>query len=148
GMAHAYTFLHRRILNGHAIPLVPVFINTYYPPNQPTAGRCYDFGKALARAIESWDADQRVAVAASGGLSHFVIDEELDQTVLTAIKHHDLDTIRSLPEERLQSGNSEWKNWIALGAATGHLQMELIDYIPCYRSPAGTGCAMGFARWM
>jgi 3-O-methylgallate 3,4-dioxygenase len=25
--------------------------------------------------------------------------------------------------------------------------MELIDYVPCYRSPAGTGCAMGFAQW-
>jgi 3-O-methylgallate 3,4-dioxygenase len=25
--------------------------------------------------------------------------------------------------------------------------MTLIDYVPCYRSPAGTGCAMGFAEW-
>jgi hypothetical protein len=25
--------------------------------------------------------------------------------------------------------------------------MRLIDYIPCYRSPAGTGCGMAFATW-
>ena len=25
--------------------------------------------------------------------------------------------------------------------------MELFDYVPCYRSSAGTGCAMGFAKW-
>jgi len=25
--------------------------------------------------------------------------------------------------------------------------MTLIDYVPCYRSPAGTGCAMAFAYW-
>jgi hypothetical protein len=26
-------------------------------------------------------------------------------------------------------------------------KMELIDYVPCYRSIAGTGNAMGFAQW-
>ena len=31
--------------------------------------------------------------------------------------------------------------------ATEHLDMEVVDYVPCYRSPAGTGCAMGFASW-
>jgi hypothetical protein len=28
-----------------------------------------------------------------------------------------------------------------------HLPMTLIDYVLCYRSPASTGCAMGFAQW-
>ena len=27
------------------------------------------------------------------------------------------------------------------------LTMDLIDYVPCYRSLAGTGTAMGFAVW-
>jgi len=27
------------------------------------------------------------------------------------------------------------------------LKMKLIDYVPCYRSPAGTGNAMAFAYW-
>jgi len=25
--------------------------------------------------------------------------------------------------------------------------MKLIDYVPTYRSPAGTGCGMAFAYW-
>jgi hypothetical protein len=25
--------------------------------------------------------------------------------------------------------------------------MEVFDDVPCYRSPAGTGCAMAFAQW-
>ena len=25
--------------------------------------------------------------------------------------------------------------------------MTLVDYVPCYRSEAGTGNAMGFAYW-
>ena len=27
------------------------------------------------------------------------------------------------------------------------MKMKLIDYVPCYRSPAGTGNAMAFAYW-
>ena len=41
------------------------------------------------------------------------------------------------------------KNWIAAAAAAQRagLTMELVDYVPCYRSLAGTGNAMGFVRW-
>ena len=31
-------------------------------------------------------------------------------------------------------------------AATG-FKMKLLDYVPCYRSEAGTGNAMAFATW-
>jgi 3-O-methylgallate 3,4-dioxygenase len=27
------------------------------------------------------------------------------------------------------------------------MEMKLIDYVPCYRTEAGTGCAMAFAEW-
>jgi hypothetical protein len=27
------------------------------------------------------------------------------------------------------------------------MSMKLLDYVPCYRSEAGTGCAMAFAHW-
>jgi hypothetical protein len=30
-----------------AVPVVPVFINTYYPPNQPSPARCYQLGQAV-----------------------------------------------------------------------------------------------------
>jgi hypothetical protein len=145
-MSHAYTFFHRRIMQS-VIPMVPVFINTYYPPNQPTIKRCYAFGRALGKAIESWDRDARVAVLASGGLSHFVVDEPLDRAFLAALEKKDAAAITSVPESRLQSGNSEMKNWAALGGAVEHLQMQLLDYVPVYRSEAGTGCAMAFASW-
>jgi 3-O-methylgallate 3,4-dioxygenase len=48
-----------------------------------------------------------------------------------------------------QSGTSETKNWItAAGILSGtKLRMELYDYVPCYRSEAGTGNAMAFATW-
>jgi hypothetical protein len=38
-------------------------------------------------------------------------------------------------------------NWIAVSGATEHLDMTLVDYIPGYRTPPSTGCAMAFAYW-
>lgn len=146
---HAYGFIYRRIMNDRVIPNVPVFINTFYPPNQPSLKRCYNFGKALGRAIAGWSSDKSVALFASGGLSHFVIEQDLDDLVLEAMKKNDEPALLSLPQERFQSGTSEIRNWIALaGALAGsNLAMQLVDYVPCYRSEAGTGNAMGFAYW-
>jgi 3-O-methylgallate 3,4-dioxygenase len=39
------------------------------------------------------------------------------------------------------------RNWITMAAASRHLTNAWVDYIPCYRSAAGTGCGMGFAVW-
>ncbi len=146
-IGHAFNFVKIRIMRGRPAPMLPIMVNTYFPPNQPTAGRCYAFGRALRRAIESFEGDQRVAVVASGGLSHFVIDEELDHRVLDAFRSRDEARITALPQEELVSGTSEIRNWIVAAGATEHLDLEVLDYVPTYRSPAGTGCGMGFARW-
>jgi 3-O-methylgallate 3,4-dioxygenase len=124
-------------------------VNTFYPPNQPPAARCYAFGRALGRAIASWPEDIDVAVIASGGLTHFVLDESFDRKVLEAMQAGDQTTLTSLPEEMFQAGTSEIKNWIVAAGmmAEAGLTMKLIDYVPCYRSEAGTGSAMGFAQW-
>jgi hypothetical protein len=146
---HAYGFVYRRLMRDKVVPHVPVFVNTFYPPNQPPAGRCFEFGRALARAIASWPRDWRVAVIASGGLTHFVIDESFDRCVLEALQKADAARLAGLPEPMFQSGTSEIKNWIAVAGAMceAGLAMKLVDYVPCYRSEAGTGSAMGFATW-
>ena len=149
GIPHAFGFIYRQIMKDRVIPNVPVFVNTFYPPNQPSAERCYRFGFALKDAIESWESDARVAVFASGGLSHFVIDEPLDRKVIDAFEAHDFDALTSIPEDRYQAGTSEIKNWIPVAAmmdACGK-DLTLVDYVPCYRSVAGTGNAMGFLYW-
>ena len=148
GMSHAFTYVYWRIMNGgDIIPTIPIHVNTYFPPNQPTPKRCYELGKALRRAVESWDSQARVAVFASGGLSHFLVDEELDHQSIEALQSRDPARLTSIPREKLNSGNSEFRNWIATAGATEHLDFEMFDYVPCYRSSAGTGCAMGFAQW-
>ena len=147
-IGHAFTFVRRRIMKEKLPPIVPVAVNTYYPPNQPTAARCYAYGRALRRAIESWDGAQRVAVVASGGLSHFVVDEDLDNTVLKAMRERDEQTLGGLGQEVLQSGSSEIKNWLVAAGALEGLSMKTIGYFPAYRSEAGTGCGLAFAEWL
>ncbi len=146
---HAFSFIFRRVMNGQATPILPLFTNTFFPPNQPRSKRVIEFGKAVGRAIQSWDSDKKVAVAATGGLSHFVVDEDLDRRMLDAIASRDEATIIGEPEPNLQSGTSEIKNWVAtMGVTDGTgLEFQEVDYIPCYRSEAGTGNAMAFGLW-
>lgn len=144
---NAWGFVYHRVMNSKPLPAVLVFQNTYYPPAQPTPKRSYEYGVAIRNAVETWSSHARVAVLATGGLSHFVIDEELDRQVLEAMQEKDVATLTTLPRARMQSGTSEIQNWIAVAGAAQHLDMEVFDYVPSYRSAAGTGCGMAFACW-
>ena len=147
GIGHAFSFLYQRLWPECHVPIVPVMLNTYFPPNQPTPKRCHDLGRAIHAAVGTWTGGQRVAVMASGGLSHIVIDEDLDQQALDALKAKDTRALHALPRDLLVGGTSEILNWVALDGAVGSLPMTLIDYVPGYRARPSTGCAMAFAYW-
>jgi len=147
GVGHAFSFLYRRLVPGSKIPMVPVMVNTYYPPNQPTPKRCYAFGQAVRKAVESWDSGKRVALVASGGLSHVVIDEEIDQMTIDGLKNKKPEVLFRLPRESLEGGTSEILNWVALAGAMEDRELKYLEYVTTYRSPAATGCGMGFAYW-
>lgn len=147
GEGHAFGFVHRRMMTEHVIPIVPVALNTYFPPNQPRPRRCYELGKAINAAVRVAKSSERVGILASGGLSHFTVDEEFDRGLLDACKRNDGAALCSIPVEKLNSGSSEIRNWITVAGAAAHLKTAWQEYIPCYRSAAGTGCGMGFAVW-
>lgn len=147
GEGHAFAFIHSRLLRRRPFRVVPVFLNTYYPPNQPTPRRCYRLGQKIREAVEKWERNARIAVVASGGLSHFVIDQELDASVLRGMEERDTELLTTLPTERLNSGTSEIRNWIAMHGATSHLSHEWTGYVPAYRTAAGTGTGCGFGIW-
>lgn len=65
GQSHAIQYL----LDGIDIPIVPLVINVFAQP-LPTMARCAELGRQLAEAINAVAGDRRVAVIASGGLSH------------------------------------------------------------------------------
>ena len=147
-LGHSFGFIYRRILSKRP-PLIPVMVNTYYPPNQPSTRRCFEFGRALGRALKAWPGGERIAVAASGGMTHFVVDEEMDARLLDAMRTRDYERLVSEPEIYFRSGTSEIKNWIVVAGilAETNLAMKIIDYAACYRTEAGTGSGMGFAVW-
>jgi hypothetical protein len=149
GISHAYGFVYRRLLRDAPPPSVPVILNVGYGDNRPTLRRCLALGRALGRAVASWDRSDRIALIASGGMTHFVIDEELDRKVLDALERADEGALATLPEDLFQSGTAEIKNWLPVAAAMNALgrRFDLVDYVPCYRSEAGTGNAMGFGYW-
>ena len=149
GASHAFGHIYRQVMRDKVVPNVPVYQNTFFPPNQPTAKRSYHFGQIVRKAIDSWQSDKKVAVFASGGMSHFVIDEEFDRKLVTAIKNRDKNYLTSIPLKDLQSGTSELKSWISLAGLLENetAPMNEIDYVPCYRSQAGTGTANGFYWW-
>jgi hypothetical protein len=91
--------------------------------------------------VAAWSEPASVAVIASGGLSHFVVDEELDRMLLDALERKDAVALRSLPRHRLHSAGSETLNWVALGGAMQQtsFKMERLAYVPVYRTPAATG---------
>lgn len=146
-LGHAFTFPRYRLGLPAATPIVPVFVNTYYPPNVPSARRCHDLGWVIRDAVEAWPASARVAIVATGGLSHFVVDTALDQHVLTAISDGRPDALIALSRRQLRSGTSEILNWIVAAAALADRPATVIDYVPGYRTPAGTGAGMGFVCW-
>ena len=59
------------------IPVVPIAVNTAAPP-LPTMDRCFQVGELVRQSIESWESDKKVAIAASGGLSHWVPVPKVD----------------------------------------------------------------------
>jgi aromatic ring-opening dioxygenase catalytic subunit (LigB family) len=147
GFGHAFGFVMKRILPAADIPIVPILLNTYYPPNVPTAERCYEFGTALREVIEAYPEDLRVAIIGSGGLSHFVVDEDLDRRVLSGFDPANAERLVSLPREALISGSSEILNWVVVAGAIAGLAERWMEYYPVYRTPAGTGIGLGFGIW-
>lgn len=147
GFGHAFGFIVKRLLRGRQIPVVPLLVNTYYGPNVPSSARCHDLGRALRQVIEASPRAVRVAVIASGGLSHFVVDEALDRGLLEAMKNDDHAVLRSIPRGALNSGSSEILNWVVTAGAMKGTPLRSCDYYPLYRTPAGTGVGAGFVVW-
>ena len=148
GVGHSYGVVECQLMeHPGAVPLVPIVVNTYWPPNQMPPQRCWDLGLALREIIESYPEDLRVAVVASGGLSHFVTDEDLDLKTLEPLRAGNPEGLLDLPPHLLNSGNSEIRNWMTVAACCRDIGYAWDEYIPVYRTAVGTGCGVAFARW-
>ena len=137
------------------IPLVPVHMNCLVPP-VPTPEHCFGLGERVAQVVrESLPAGMRVAVMATGGLSHdpggpryFEIDEAFDRWFLSLLEAGDAP--RAFAEctlERMREagagGTPELIAWfVAWGAARGARAR-----VVCYEPTASLRCSMGGVVW-
>lgn len=148
------TFLPLHFLNPKmALPVVPIVMNTLTPP-MPTAKRCFAFGEFLGRLLD--DNPKRVAVIATGGLSHWPgearhgkINVPFDKQFLETLIHGDRTKLTEYSHEEIHreagSGGHEIRTWIALAGALQNWKAELLAYEPVV--PWATGCGLvAFSR--
>ncbi|MDP1612246.1 MAG: class III extradiol dioxygenase family protein [Sulfuritalea sp.] len=148
---HAFTLpLELLWPDAHPCPVrtVPVCINTVQFP-LPTAARCFKFGQAIGRAIESWDSDARVVVIGTGGLSHQLegrragfINKEFDLMFMEKLISDPLWVTRySIPDlvELTGTQGVELLNWLTTrGALAGEVTKVHGNYhIPISNTASG-----------
>ncbi|TMD75426.1 MAG: hypothetical protein E6I97_13545 [Chloroflexi bacterium] len=69
GMSHStLVILDDSLWGEQPIPIVPIFVNTYFPPNQPTPYRCYELG--LMASGSPVDSGPRASLRIKGMVSH------------------------------------------------------------------------------
>ncbi len=104
---HACTLPLKLLWPGDVCPvaIVPVCINTVQFP-LPSARRCYALGRAVGDAVRAWDSDKKVAVIASGGLSH-QLDGERAGFINKGFDLQFMDSLLSNPEWATQFSTTE-----------------------------------------
>ena len=133
----------------NAIPLVPISMNCTVPPI-PTPARAYEVGRTLGDVLHAWPGPERIAVVATGGLSHepggpryFWVDEEFDRWFLDLLKRGDhAALLAECTLERMEAagsgGTAELLAWIVALACTRG-PADVLAYMPAIAWRSGTG---------
>jgi aromatic ring-opening dioxygenase catalytic subunit (LigB family) len=131
--------------------LIPVTMNCTVPPI-PEPARAYEVGAIFRDVIRAYPGSERVAVVATGGLSHepggpryFWVDEEFDRWFLDLLKHGDhAALLRECTLERMEAagsgGTAELLAWILVLAFTRG-PADILAYMPAIAWRSGTGMA-------
>ena len=116
------------------VRVIPLAVNVVqYPP--PTGERCFKLGRAIRRAVQSFDEDLEVQVWGTGGMSHQLqgaraglINQEFDHRFLDAMSG-DVDSARAISHlEYLRESGSEGIEmvmWLIMRGALGDDVEEL-----------------------
>ena len=123
---------------GDGVRLVPIIVNSIFPP-LPTLARCRDLGRAVAAALAESTLGRRVALLATGGISHTVgapgmekNDPAFDREFLGALAGADLDRACAHSDARLDAagnGTHEIRNWVAVAAAMDPARPRVLNAI-------------------
>jgi aromatic ring-opening dioxygenase catalytic subunit (LigB family) len=132
-----------------AIPVLPIYTNCAAPP-LPIMRRCHAMGAFVGDFLRSRPGRERVALVATGGISHWVgtpetgrINSDWDHVVLDHIGRADLEPLLRLTHAEIErdggNGGQEIRNWMALLGAVPGWKGEALAYEPV--AEWITGCA-------
>jgi aromatic ring-opening dioxygenase catalytic subunit (LigB family) len=141
-LGHAFAVPFEYVIGSRKIPVIPFFTNVYVPP-LPTPKRCAALGRAIADIVKG--RRERVAVIASGGMSHFPgttkylsPEFDFDRWLLSQFEMGHTDALLNMTGTQLDEvGNTEMLNWATMLGAIGKQEGELIDYIPTWHHGLG-----------
>ncbi|HTA44514.1 MAG TPA: hypothetical protein VK789_18835 [Bryobacteraceae bacterium] len=136
-LGHAFAAVYEFVIEGRKIPVVPIFVNVYLPP-LASARRCEALGKEIAKVIAR--RPERVAIVASGGMSHYPGTWkysqpafDFDHWAIAKIEKGEHDALLDLSVEQLDEvGNTEMLPWMILFGAIGRQPGELLTYQPTW----------------
>ncbi len=129
--------------------LVPITMNCTVPPI-PTPARAYEVGRVLRDVLRAYPGPERIAVVATGGLSHepggpryFWVDEAFDRWFLDLLKRGDhAALLRECTLERMEEagsgGTAELLAWVAALPFTAG-PADVLAYMPAVAWRSGTG---------
>jgi aromatic ring-opening dioxygenase catalytic subunit (LigB family) len=131
------------------VPVVTLYTNCAAPP-LPTPRRCHEVGAHVGAFVRSRPPDERVALIASGGISHWVgtpetgrINPDWDHWVLDHIARGDIEPLLALTHDEIErdggNGGQEIRNWIALLGAVPGWKGEVLTYEPVEEWIIGCG---------
>lgn len=108
------------------VKVVPLAVNVILHP-LPSVRRCWKLGEALARGIDSFPADERVVVMATGGLSHQLqgadfgfLNPEWDEAFLDRVENDPESLLDMTHDELMDRGGAEGVEvimWLAMRGA-------------------------------
>ncbi|HEY6199403.1 MAG TPA: hypothetical protein VI231_12385 [Candidatus Binatia bacterium] len=146
-LQHTQTVPLHFLLPEPKIPILPIYVNTWVEPI-PTPRRCFQVGELIGKVAEGWK--ERVAILATGGLSHFPgsprigeIDTSFDHKLLEILREGKGRSLADYSvEEICKAGDSEFLNWMVAIGSVGDAKAKQTFYMPDH---VATG--WGFVSW-
>jgi 2,3-dihydroxyphenylpropionate 1,2-dioxygenase len=136
-LGHTFAVPFEFVIGERDIPVIPIHTNVYMPP-LPSARRCAALGREIANVIAA--RSERVAIIASGGMSHYPgtwkypqPEFEFDRWIIQELEQGNADVVLDLTSEQLDAaGNTELLPWAVLLGAIGNVPGELVQYTPTW----------------
>ena len=130
------------------VRVIPLAVNVVqYPP--PTGNRCYNLGKAIRKAVESWDEDLKVVIFGTGGMSHQIqgpragiINTEFDTAFLDDLTRNPQRLVEISHLEYMRDAGAEAVElvmWLVMRAALGDKAEEIYRFYHVPASSTGVG---------